>query len=90
MADEIARQQWEVLKSLFGVAVAQLAMIATLTQQYEQHEIMFRIIAKELEVDLPAPVQQPDPAALERMAQGVSELEEMFKLDEGDQPPALN
>jgi hypothetical protein len=86
MTDDLDRQKWELLKGLFGVVMSELVLITTLSNQYEQHEIMFRIIAKELEVDLPAPLPPPDPAALERMARGISELETMFRL-ESKEPP---
>jgi hypothetical protein len=86
MTDDLDRQKWELLKGLFGVAMSELVLITTLSNQYEQHEIMFRIIAKELEVDLPAPLPPPDPAALERMVRGISELETMFRL-ESKEPP---
>jgi hypothetical protein len=84
--DDLEQKKWELLKELFRVVMTELVVIQSLSNQYEQHEIMFRIIAKELEVDLPAPPPPPDPAAIERAAKGIEQLEKMIRLDEGDTP----
>ena len=76
----------QVLPRLFAVVMAQQLLIAGLSRMIDLHWEMFRTIGEELEIDLPEQPPLADPAAMEKMAEGIRQLEAMFGFDKPDEP----